>query len=98
MTQKGIPSQVIKRSTLSEKAKNPMSAASKIILQMNVKIGFPIWEVPKESKYLQKKNMMYGGISISKGKGGYSVAFVGTTNNECTKVYSACKAKVPRKE
>jgi hypothetical protein len=41
--------------------------------------------------------MMYGGISISKGKGGYSVAFVGTINNEGTKVYSACKSKVPRK-
>jgi hypothetical protein len=42
--------------------------------------------------------MMYGGISISKGKGGYSVAFVGTTNNEGTKIYSACKSKVARKE
>lgn len=65
---------------------------------MNVKVGFPIWEVPKKSKYLQTKNMMYGGISISKGKGGYSMAFVGTINNEGTKVYSACKAKIARKE
>jgi hypothetical protein len=43
LTVKGIPSQVIKRSTLSERAKNPLSAASKIVLQMNVKVGFPIW-------------------------------------------------------
>ena len=48
---------------------------------MNVKIGYPLWEVPKKSKYFQDKNMMYGGISISKGKEGYSIGFVGTTNN-----------------
>jgi hypothetical protein len=39
-----VPSQVIRRRTLSNQqpARN-MSAASKIILQMNAKIGLPLW-------------------------------------------------------
>ncbi len=38
-----ISSQGIKRKTVSNKAKNPMSAASKIIIQMNQKIGGQAW-------------------------------------------------------
>jgi hypothetical protein len=39
-----IPSQVVRRRTLSnpQPARN-MSAASKIILQMNAKLGMPLW-------------------------------------------------------
>lgn len=42
--EKKIPSQVVKRRTVSspQGAKN-MSAASKIILQMNAKLGMPLW-------------------------------------------------------
>lgn len=42
--EKKIPSQAIRRRTLSNQqpARN-MSAASKIILQMNAKIGMPLW-------------------------------------------------------
>lgn len=93
-----MPSQVIRRGTLSQKSKkNPLSSASKIVLQMNIKIGLPLWEVRKSSGYFQKQKIMYGGISISKGKKGYTVAFVGTTNNEGTKVYSACKTNILKK-
>lgn len=39
-----IPSQVVRRFTLANKipARN-MSSASKIILQMNAKVGLPLW-------------------------------------------------------
>jgi len=57
-----------------------MSAASKIILQMNQKIGGTIWEVYKEAKEFNTK-MMYGAFSISKGKRGFTLAFVGTLDN-----------------
>ena len=41
---------------------------------------------------------MYGAISTSKGKKGYTVAFVGTTNGTCTSVYSDCKVGIKKKE
>lgn len=75
-----------------------MSAASKIIIQMNVKVGAAPWEVQKRHDYFKKKNMMYGALSISKGKKGNTLAFVGTINDECTKVISDCKIGIKDKE
>ena len=75
-----------------------MSAASKIIIQMNIKVGAVPWEVQKKHPYFQNKALMYGALSISKGKKGNTLAFVGTTNSECTKVYSECKVGIKDKE
>jgi|JI61114C2RNA_FD_contig_111_512270_length_1483_multi_3_in_0_out_0_2 hypothetical protein len=84
-----LPSQVVRKFTLANKipARN-MSSASKIILQMNAKVGLPLWEVPKSIQAFGKRSIMYGGISISKGANGYTLAFVGTIDKTCTKVYS----------
>lgn len=41
---------------------------------------------------------MYGALSISKGSKGYTLAFVGTINGECTKVFSDCKVGIKDKE
>lgn len=41
---------------------------------------------------------MYGALSISKGEKGHTLAFVGTINSECTKVFSACKYGIKDKE
>lgn len=41
---------------------------------------------------------MYGALSLSKGKGGFTLAFVGTINNQCTKVYSEVKMGIKKKE
>ena len=41
---------------------------------------------------------MYGALSISKGKKGFTLAFVGTINNECTKVFSDIKMNIKKKE
>lgn len=41
---------------------------------------------------------MYGGLSISKGKRNNTLAFVGTTSNDNTKIHSECKVGIKRKE
>jgi hypothetical protein len=94
-----IPSQAIRRRTLANQipARN-MSAASKIVLQMNAKLGFPLWEIPESSRTFGKKKVMYGGISISKGPGGFTLAFVGTIDKTCTKVYSQAVIGIKKKE
>ena len=93
-----IPCQGIKRRTVL-KGKNPMSAASKIIIQMNQKIGGIAWEIiPKAGAYTSKNRTMYGSFAISKGKKGFTLAFVGTTNNEFTRVFSYCKTGYKNKD
>ena len=42
--------------------------------------------------------MMYGAISISKGSKGNTLAFVGTLNSECTRVFSDCRVGIKDKE
>lgn len=75
-----------------------MSAASKIVIQMNIKVGAVPWEVQKNHEYFKDKNLMYGALSISKGDKGHTLAFVGTINSQCTKVFSACKYGIKDKE
>ncbi len=58
-----------------------MSAASKIVIQMNVKVGSVPWEVQKKHDYFKGRNIMYGALSISKGAKGNTLAFVGTINS-----------------
>lgn len=76
------PSQFILRKSFD--SKNRLSIASKVCIQMNVKLGFAPWSVGVSHKYFSKKNVMYGGISFSKGPKGYTLGFVGTTKNDCT--------------
>lgn len=87
---------MVKKKTVSNKAKNALSAASKIIIQMNQKIGGVAWEVKRE-KYFDERKVMHGAFSISKGKKGFSLAFVGTLNNQNTKMFNQCKVGYHRK-
>jgi hypothetical protein len=93
-----IPCQGIRRRTIT-RAKNPMSAASKIVIQMNQKVGGTAWEIiPQEGAYTTKKRTMYGSFAISKGKKGFTMAFTGTVNNEFTKVFNYCKTGYKSKD
>lgn len=74
------PCQFIRKKTLTN-PKGAMSAASKIVIQMNIKVGAVPWEVQKRHEYFKGRNLMYGALSISKGEKGYTLAFVGTINN-----------------
>lgn len=86
-----MPSQFVKKETLVKaKGNRVLSVASKIIIQMNAKAGYSPWLVAKQNAYFKGKNFMYGSFSISKGSNGYALAFVGTINNDCSKVYSWC--------
>jgi aubergine-like protein len=76
-----------------------MSAASKIIIQMNQKVGGTAWEIiPQEGAYTSKKKTMYGAIAISKGKKGFTLAFAGTIDTNFTRVFTFCKTGYKAKE
>ena len=60
-----IPSQMVRKNNLI-KAKN-LTKASKIILQMNAKVGNPLWKINSKVPIVKNKNIMYGAISGSKG-------------------------------
>ena len=75
-----------------------MSAASKIGIQMNIKCGATPWSVEKSHEYFKKRNIMYGALSLSKGKKGFTLGFVGTISNDCTKIYSDVKIGIQNKE
>ena len=70
-----------------------LSLASNLILQMNVKVGFPLWSVPNSHASLQKKKIMVGSIAISKINRQYYLGFIGTTNDKLTKIYNETKKK-----
>lgn len=55
---------------------------------MNAKLGMPLWQISHSVKAFGKQNIMYGGLSISKGAGGFTLAFVGTIDKTCTRIYS----------
>jgi aubergine-like protein len=94
-----LPSQGVKRKTVSSKVdkRKTLSAASKLIIQMNQKIGGVAWETNR-SDYFNKRSCMHGAFSISRGKRGFTLAFVGTSNNANTKIYNQCKVGYPNKE
>ncbi len=79
-----------KKTFRTDKEKAKMSAASKIASQMNVKRGMPVWQVSRQHVYFKNKNMMYCGITTSKGKNGTYLSFVGTVSDDCTQFYSDC--------
>ena len=93
----GLPCQCVQAKSLS-KSKNVLSIASKVAIQMNIKAGDAPWIVENKISYFKNKNFAYASISSSKGKGGYTVSFIGTTNPHCSKVYSNYAIKRARKE
>ena len=65
---------------------------------MSCKAGSAPWVVGNNVPYLVKKNFAYCSLSSSKGKGGFTISFVGTINNECTQVFSEYALKMKRKD
>ncbi len=79
------------RKILSSRAKQGLSAASKIIMQMNAKLGHPLWKVPNNHKIWNQKTAAVAGIASSKGKKGTTIGFVGTTNKDLNEYFCDCK-------
>ena len=74
--------------------KNAMSVASNILLQMNVKIGEPLWQIPSSVKEVRDRKIAIGGVAVYHkliNKNQSCAAFVGTVDNELTHYYSDAK-------
>jgi len=53
------------------------------LLQINIKLGLPIWKILKKNDYWRKGTVMYCAIGVKKSlknKSKCSLSFVGTTN------------------
>lgn len=92
-----LNSQVITKKTLSAEAKGAMSKASKILLQINDKMGHPLYKVEKQHKFWEKNTIAIGSLSSSGGPKGAVASFVGTRNNDLTQHWSDF-AKIEKKE
>lgn len=64
---------------------------------MNSKVGKTLWEVQRSHDFWAGKKVAYGALAISKGAKGHTLAFVGTTNKEMTKIYSETKVGIEKK-
>ena len=65
---------------------------------MSCKAGGSPWIIENTIPYLANRNFAYSAISSSKGKGGFTISFVGTTKNDLSDVYSNYMVRVPKKE
>ena len=93
----GVVSQVIrKRSLLS--SKGSLSVASKICIQMNTKTGDAPWTIYNANDNINKRKIMYCGISFSKGPKGFTLGFVGTISKDFTELHSDSKCRIQAKE
>jgi hypothetical protein len=76
-----IISQVITKKTLSARTNGAMSKASKILLQINDKMGHPLYTVEKQHPFWANNTIAIGSLAVSGGPKGTTVSFVGTRNN-----------------
>lgn len=58
-----------------------MSKASKILLQINDKMGHPLYKIEKQHPFFLKNTIAIGGLAVSSGSKGCFVSLVGTRNN-----------------
>ena len=80
-----------RRKLLTKQNKGALSAASKIVMQMNVKNGHPLWIVNNSHPIWRKESVAVAAVASSKGKKGSNVAFVGTVNKDLNSYFSDCK-------
>jgi hypothetical protein len=88
-----VASQAVLRKTLQ--GKGALSIFSKIICQINAKLGKALWSIPPKHPFWKDKTFCYGGLSLSNGKGRNTLAFVGTYSQDMTKVYGNSKTNLP---
>ncbi len=84
-----LNSQVITKKTLSTTAKGgALSKASKILLQINDKMGHPLYKVQRQHPFWAKNTVTMGAIAVSKGVKGFIASIVGTKSNDMTQYFS----------
>ena len=65
-----------------KKSKKLRNITDKIMVQINSKMGFPVWITNNFNSYWNKHSLILGGITMSKGKAGSYLAFVGTNTTD----------------
>ena len=83
-----LNSQVITKKTLSANCKGGLSKASKILLQINDKMGHPLYKIEKQHGFWSKNTVAIGSLATSSGPKGLVVSFVGTRSNDLTLNFS----------
>ena len=73
--------------------KHAKTIAGKIALQMNAKLGLPLWIVPSKHPFWNSKNVMIGGLSVTKNLSpsnneNYVMALVGSIMPDHSQVFS----------
>lgn len=87
----GVPHQNVLRKSL---LKNTISVASNILLQMNAKLGEPLWRIVQSLKEVRDRSIAIGGIAIYHkliNRKDSCAAFVGTIDKELTRYFSFAK-------
>jgi aubergine-like protein len=87
----GVPHQNVLKKSLN---KNALSVASNIVLQMNAKLGEPLWQIAHTLPDLKSRRIAIAGIAIYHkliNKTESCAAFVGTVDNELTRYFSFAK-------
>jgi hypothetical protein len=77
----GVPHQNVLRNSLK---KNALSVASNILLQMNAKLGEPLWQIARSPILMKDARIAIGGFAIYhklNSKQESCAAFVGTIDN-----------------
>lgn len=89
----GVPHQVVITKTVDNE-KRKMSVCSKIALQMNAKVGDPLWKVEQRLPTLKGRKILMGGMAIYHkliNKNSSCCAFAGSVNDEQTEFYLGAK-------
>lgn len=84
----GVPHQNVLRKSLN---KNAISVASNILLQMNVKIGEPIWRINTTVKEIKDMKVAIAGLAIYHkliDRTKSCAAFVGSVDDDFSRYYS----------
>lgn len=92
------PCQFSRKKMVVGNAKGGMSVASKLVMQMNAKVGHPLWTVLNQHKVWRENQVAVASIASSKGKKGTIIGFVGTTNEDLNSYFSDCKQVRDRKD
>ena len=71
-----------------------LSYSTNVLLQMNQKLGSTIWSVDIDHPDFKNRKLMVGGFSLSKVNKKNSLAFVGSTDPELTKIYNETKVNI----
>lgn len=91
-----VPSQALLRKTVQ--GKGALSVFSKVICQINAKLGKALWTLPPQHPFWKDRSLICGGLSLSKGSSGHTLGFVGTFSQDMAKTYANSRSRLPPRQ